>query len=39
MYGESGEGYIRISFLAPREQLDEAMHRFGQLYRECQSAA
>jgi len=39
MYGESGEGYIRISFLAPPEQLDEAMHRFGRLYRECQSAA
>jgi aminotransferase len=35
MYGPEGEGYVRISFLAPQEQLDEALRRFGALYRDC----
>lgn len=38
MYGPEGEGYIRISFLAPRATLDEALERFGAVYRECQGA-
>ncbi len=38
MYGEAGEGYIRISFLAPRPQLEEALERFATLYQECQGA-
>src|SRR5262245_487350 len=39
MYGSEGEGYARISFLAPPAQLDEALERFARLYRECQSGA
>jgi aminotransferase len=35
MYGPEGEGYVRISFLAPQEQLDEALRRFSALYRDC----
>ena len=38
MYGPEGEGYIRISYLAPEDQLDEALKRFANLYRECQTA-
>jgi aminotransferase len=37
MYGETGEGYIRISFLAPQDQLEEALRRFAALYRDCQT--
>jgi aminotransferase len=37
MYGEEGEGFIRISYLAPRDQLVEALERFARLYRECQA--
>ncbi len=36
MYGETGEGYIRISFLAPQDQLEDALRRFAALYRDCQ---
>jgi len=36
MYGPEGEGYIRISFLAPQEQLEEALRRFSAHYRKCQ---
>jgi aminotransferase len=39
MYGPDGEGYIRISFLAPHEQLEEALRRFSVHYRECQGGA
>ena len=39
MYGTEGEGYARISFLAPPAQLDEALERFARVYRECQSGA
>jgi aminotransferase len=38
MYGPEGEGYIRISFLAPEEQLEEALRRFAAVYRECQAS-
>jgi aminotransferase len=37
MYGDFGDGYIRISFLA--EELDEALRRFKELYKACQDAA
>jgi hypothetical protein len=39
MYGPEGEGSIRISFLAPGPQLDEALERFAALYRSCRSRA
>jgi aminotransferase len=39
MYGADGEGYVRISFLAPQAQLEEALRRFSALYRECQASA
>jgi aminotransferase len=39
MYGAEGEGYARVSFLAPPDKLDEALERFARLYRECQSVA
>ena len=35
MFGAAGEGYIRISYLAGTKQLDEAMSRFGDLWRAC----
>lgn len=35
MYGPEAEGYIRISYLAPQEQLEEGLTRFAQLYRDC----
>jgi aminotransferase len=35
MYGPEGEGYIRISFLAPQDELEEGLRRFGDLYRAC----
>lgn len=38
MYGPEGEGYIRISFLAPDDQLEEALRRFAAVYRECQAS-
>ena len=31
-YGKGGEGFIRISFLASLEQLDEAVVRLGEFY-------
>lgn len=34
LFGDVGEGYIRIGYLAPRDELDEALHRFGDLWRE-----
>lgn len=39
MYGPEGEGYIRISYLAPREQLARGLERFAAVYRECQASA
>lgn len=38
MYGEEGEGFIRISYLAPRDQLATALERFAALYRDCQAS-
>lgn len=38
MYGPEGEGYIRISFLAPEGQLEEALRRFAVVYRACQAS-
>ena len=35
MFGPSGEGYIRISFLAPRGRLEEGIERFANLYAAC----
>ena len=35
MYGPEAEGYIRISYLAPQDQLEEGLNRFAQLYRDC----
>lgn len=37
MYGPEAEGYIRISFLAQEDQLEEALRRFATVYRECQA--
>lgn len=34
LFGEEGEGYIRIGYLAPKEQLEEALERFASLWRE-----
>ena len=31
-YGAGGEGFVRISFLTPIEQLAEALERFGRFY-------
>jgi len=39
MYGPDGEGYIRISFLAPQAELEEALGRFAAHYRGCQESA
>jgi aminotransferase len=39
MYGPDGEGYIRISFLAPQAELEEALNRFAAHYRACQEGA
>jgi aminotransferase len=33
MYDESARNYIRISFLAPMDELREALRRFSELYR------
>lgn len=32
-YGDAGEGFVRVSFLTPTEQLEEALQRFGRFYR------
>ncbi len=39
MYGPDGEGYIRISFLAPHAELREALNRFAAHYRACREGA
>ncbi|NLE77806.1 MAG: pyridoxal phosphate-dependent aminotransferase [Chloroflexi bacterium] len=31
-YGRGGEGFLRISYLAPLDQLAEAIRRFGEFY-------
>jgi aminotransferase len=35
MFSPDAEGYARISFLAPRTQLQEGLERFSDLYRSC----
>lgn len=32
-YGQGGEGFLRLSFLAPLSQLEEAMERLSRFYR------
>lgn len=39
MFGEEWDQYIRISFLAPLDQLAEALERFKALYRSCREGA
>lgn len=39
MYGEEWDGYIRISFLAPIDQLEKALDRFKALYRSVKGGA
>lgn len=39
MYGAAWDRYIRISFLAPPDQLAEGLSRFKALHRACQGAA
>ncbi len=34
LFGEEGEGYIRIGYLAPEDELREALERFGSLWSE-----
>jgi len=34
-YGKGGEGFVRISFLAPINDLETAMDRLGEFYRQC----
>lgn len=33
MFGQIGEGYIRISYLAPPDQLEEALRRFSEMWK------
>lgn len=39
LFGDEGEGYVRIGYLAPKAELDEALERFGTLWRELTGAA
>lgn len=34
MFGDAGEGYVRIGYLAPEEELNEALDRFAALWNE-----
>jgi aspartate/methionine/tyrosine aminotransferase len=34
LFGDDGEGYIRIGYLAPEDELEEALDRFESLWRE-----
>ena len=38
LFGEAGEGYIRIGYLAPKEELEEALDRFRSLWEELTAA-
>jgi aspartate/methionine/tyrosine aminotransferase len=33
VFGEHGEGYLRLSFTAPLERLEEAMQRIAEVVR------
>lgn len=35
-FGESGEGWLRVSWVAPREGLEEGMRRIGEFLREAE---
>ena len=37
VFAEGARNYIRISYLAPRDQLAEALERFGRLWNDCRS--
>jgi aspartate/methionine/tyrosine aminotransferase len=37
IFAEGAVKYIRISYLAPRDELHEAMDRFAQLWNDCRS--
>ena len=37
IFAEGAVNYIRISYLAPRDELDEAMDRFSRLWNDCRS--
>lgn len=37
IFAEGAVDYIRISYLAPRDQLEEAMERFTRLWNDCRS--
>ena len=39
LFGEEGEGYIRIGYLAPQDELEEALDRFRTMWRELTGAA
>lgn len=39
MFGATGEGYVRISFLAPKDQLNEALSRFEALWASTRAQA
>jgi aminotransferase len=39
LFGDEGEGYIRIGYLAPKDELEEALDRFGSLWRELTGSA
>ena len=34
IFGDAGEGYIRIGYLAPKDELEEALNRFRSLWEE-----
>ena len=38
VFAEGARNYIRISYLAPRDQLAEALERFGRLWNDCRNA-
>ncbi|WP_420612679.1 pyridoxal phosphate-dependent aminotransferase [Candidatus Spongiisocius sp.] len=37
VFAEGARKYIRISYLAPRDQLAEALERFGRLWNDCRN--
>jgi aspartate/methionine/tyrosine aminotransferase len=34
IFGDAGEGYVRIGYLAPEDQLNEALDRYASLWNE-----
>ena len=39
LFGDEGEGYIRIGYLAPQDELEEALDRFGTMWHQLTGAA